>query len=135
MHNSPLPDSMGPVTPEVLLAEVRGIAATQSARFDGIEREQGTMREWMSRLSDAIDRQVTVTTKFIGLEVRQAQTEKEASDLRLEVRSLNDKVDKLQKDGIKTGIIRGAISALVGGVVSAVVIGIVLKVLGLPSAP
>ena len=86
-------------------------------------------------LDEAIFPKRTTHSTFDRTVVENEKIVKEASDLRLEVGSLNDKVDKLQKDGIKTGIIRGAISALVGGVVSAVVIGIVLKVRGLPSAP
>lgn len=120
----PMPESLtspdAKVTPEVLLAEMKGMAAAQSARFDGIEREQGNQREWMSRLSDAIDRQVALTSRFIGFETRLGHVETDMTDIALDVAKNREDILALQKDNVRAGVIRSGIAALIGGAITAV---------------
>ena len=119
------------VTLADLLAEVRGIDATQQARFDGIEREQSSMREWMGRLSDAIDRQVNITAKFIGLEVKQGQLESQISDIKLDLQSTNEKVSTIKESNIRAQLVIGGISAFVSSFATAILIALAIKFLGL----
>lgn len=114
---------------EVLLAELRGFRMEQSARFDGVEREQSDMKGWLGRLSDAVERQVQATTRLFGLEEKVASIAATASDNKLDIADLSEKVIGLEKAHAQNKLIGSGIAALIGAAVTAFATGWAEKLL------
>lgn len=102
---------------DVVLAEIRGVANTMSARFDGIEREQNSQRDWLGRLSDAVDRQITAITKFGQLEARLATVETTSTDRTLEIADLKKDIDDIKQANFKRSVFLSLGTAVGGAIV------------------
>lgn len=114
---------------QVVLAELRGIRMEQNARFDGIEREQTDMKSWLGRLSDALERQVQATTRLFSLEAHVATVAAQTSDNKLDIASLHEKVDSLDKAHAQSKLIGRGVAALIGAAVTAFATGWAEKIL------
>lgn len=112
-----------PVTTDVLLAEVKGFRMEQSARFDGIEREQNDMKAWLGRLSEALERQVQATTRLFSLEAIVANLANQTSDTKLDVAELGEKVTTLEKAQAQSRLIGRGVAALIGAALTALATG------------
>lgn len=116
------------VSNDVVLAEVRGLASTVEARFDGMQREHGNMKQWMGRLSDTLDRYSSVASQFVSLETRAAHTEAEVSDHALDIAEMRSEIGDIKTENAKSSQSRkviiavvaffsAAITALIGGAI------------------
>lgn len=112
-----------PVTTDVLLAEVKGFRMEQSARFDGIEREQNDMKAWLGRLSEALERQVQATTRLFSLEAIVANLANQTSDTKLDVAELGEKISTLEKAQAQSRLIGRGVAALIGAALTALATG------------
>lgn len=112
-----------PVTTDVLFAEVRGFRLEQNARFDGIEREQGDMKAWLGRLSEALERQVQATTRLFSLEAIVANLANQTSDTKLDVAELGEKISTLEKAQAQSRLIGRGVAVLIGAALSALATG------------
>ncbi len=127
--SSPIEPVSAPVSPELILSELRGLAQTQNARFDGVERDQNSMRDWMGRLSDGLERQMHAIAQFANLETRLAHQNNETSDIKLEIGEIKDAVGDLQKKDFKSTWFRTAVAAGVAAIASPLVIWFVTSIL------
>jgi flagellin-like hook-associated protein FlgL len=105
---------------------VRGLAAAIQVRFDGIHTQQADMKQWLGRLSEAIDRQSEVTAKLVGVELRLGHNEADISDLRLDVDELGKNIGAIETENVKTHFVRNGFLA----VITSTIVGIVIAVFG-----
>lgn len=108
--------AVSPVTPEVLLAEMRGLRLEQNARFDGMDREQSDMKAWLGRLSEALERQVQATTRLFSLEAIVSSVVTQVADLKLDVAAAKEDVIGLQKKEAQSSLLgKGVWAAAAAG--------------------
>jgi hypothetical protein len=118
-----------PVTTAVLLAEVRGIAAVQAARFDGMEREQASQANWLGRLSDALERQIQQTTRFISLESVLGAVAGQVSDIKLDSATLNERLIVLETSASSAALARKGVYTVIGLIITALLAALSTKLI------
>lgn len=115
---------------DLILAEVKGLASTIEARFDGVERDQNSVKEWMGRLATTLEKQVEVTAKFIGFEVRMSGFEANQSDFKLDLASVKDAQTSNEQEGVKNRLFRTGLLALAAAIGGAIVSAVATKIVG-----
>jgi hypothetical protein len=120
----------GPVTNELLLAEVRGFRLEQTARFDGVAKETSDLRVWMGRLSDAVERQVQLTTRVLGFEAVVGAIASQASDNKLDIAGHDERIEVLERKSSIRALGDKAIFAAGGAGVMALIGGYIGKLFG-----
>lgn len=114
---------------DAVLARLDGLAGVFNSRFDAVEREQDNHREWMGRMSTALDRVIETLSRQINIETRLAHSEGDQSDFRLDLAAVQSSLVDLKEKSIKGNLMVNGIV----GFVSAAAAAFGMKFLGLSS--
>jgi chromosome condensin MukBEF ATPase and DNA-binding subunit MukB len=112
---------------EAVMAEMKGLREVMDTRFDAVTREQDSSREWMGRISTAMDRVSETLSRQIHIEARVAHAESDISDLKLDLSEAQKELTDQKEKSIKGGLILNGIV----GFASAAATAFGMKFLGL----
>lgn len=112
---------------DAVLTAMAGLREVVDTRFDAITREQDNQRDWMGRISTAVDRVSETLSRQVHIEARVAHAESDISDLKLDLSAAQTELSGIKEKGTRNGLILNGII----GFVSAAATAFGIKFLGL----